>query len=177
MPPRFIMTAFGVDRPGIVADVTEILYKNGCNLKDSSMTLLAGEFTLVLLFSAPSADVAGQLSTACRRLEQEKHVSAFFRPVESLETVPAGNITPRTIHVEGLDHAGIVYKVSRYLADQQINIVDLKATVKASPESGTTLYVMDIVVHMPDGIAAEALDRGLSAVADELNVDIVLTAT
>jgi formyltetrahydrofolate hydrolase len=47
MQQRFIMTAFGHDRPGIVADVTQILYENGCNLEDTSMTLLAGQFTLI----------------------------------------------------------------------------------------------------------------------------------
>ncbi|MEJ2698080.1 MAG: ACT domain-containing protein, partial [Desulfuromonadales bacterium] len=52
MEHRFIMTAFGEDRPGIVADVTRILYENGCNLEDSTMTLLADEFSLILLFSA-----------------------------------------------------------------------------------------------------------------------------
>ncbi|HSO20332.1 MAG TPA: ACT domain-containing protein [Desulfosarcina sp.] len=39
MAQRFIMTAFGKDRPGIVADVTEILFENGRNLEDTSMTL------------------------------------------------------------------------------------------------------------------------------------------
>ena len=83
MGQRFIMTAFGKDRPGIAADVTQILYENGCNLEDTSMTLLAGEFTLILLFTAGSADVEVSLSKACRRLEQEKNISAFLRPLES----------------------------------------------------------------------------------------------
>ena len=51
MEKRFIMTAFGVDRPGIVADVTEELYEYGCNLEDTTMTSMLDEFALVLLFS------------------------------------------------------------------------------------------------------------------------------
>jgi predicted amino acid-binding ACT domain protein len=91
MSQRFIMTAFGKDRPGIAADVSEIMYENGCNLEDTSMTLLAGEFTLILLFTAASADVAGPLSKACRRLEQEKGISAFLRPLEPQKTVKPDN--------------------------------------------------------------------------------------
>lgn len=173
MGQRFIMTAFGKDRPGIAADVCEIMYENGCNLEDTSMTLLAGEFTLILLFTAGSADVAGPLSRACRRLEQEKGISAFLRPLEPQETVKPGNgFTLRTLHVEGLDQAGIVYKVSRFLADNRINIADLKSTVKASPESGTAMYVMDIRVQIPNGTAMDPMEKGLHAVADDLNVDI-----
>jgi glycine cleavage system transcriptional repressor len=176
MGQRFIMTAFGQDRPGIVADVTEILFENGCNLEDTSMTLLAGEFTLILLFMAGSAEIAGPLSRACRRLEQEKGISAFLRPLEPRETVePDSGIFTRTLHVEGLDHAGIVYKVSRFLATNRINIVDLKSAVKASPESGTAMYVMDIRVQIPTGTDMDPLANGLRAVADDLNVDITLS--
>ncbi|MBR9987428.1 MAG: hypothetical protein KFF68_16115 [Desulfosarcina sp.] len=176
MGQRFIMTAFGKDRPGIVADVTGILYQNGCNLEDTSMTLLAGEFTLILLFTAGSADVADPLSRACRRLEQEKGISAFLRPLEPKETAkPSNGVETRTLHVEGLDQAGIVYKVSRFLADHRINIVDLKSTVKASPESGTAMYVMDIRAQIPNDTAMDPLEKGLRAVADELNVDITLS--
>ncbi|MDH3961719.1 MAG: amino acid-binding protein, partial [Desulfuromonadales bacterium] len=35
------MTAFGKDRPGIVADVTSVLYETGCNLEDSTMSMLS----------------------------------------------------------------------------------------------------------------------------------------
>ena len=176
MGQRFIMTAFGKDRPGIVADVTEILYANGCNLEDTSMTLLAGEFTLILLFTAESADVADPLSKACRRLEQEKGISAFLRPLAPQATVKPDNaVITHMLHVEGLDHAGIVHKISRFLADNRINIADLKSTVKASPESGTAMYVMDIRVQVPAGTAMAPLEKGLRAVADDLNVDIALS--
>ena len=175
MAQRFIMTAFGKDRPGIVADVTEILFEHGCNLEDTSMTLLAGEFTLILLFTADSSDAADPISRSCRRLEQEKGISAFLRPLEPQAPSETNGFFTRSLHVEGLDHAGIVYKISRFLSDKGINIVDLRSSVKASPESGTALYVMDIVVQIPEGAATASIEKGLSAVADDLNVDIALS--
>lgn len=170
------MTAFGEDRPGIAADVTEILYENNCNLEDTSMTLLAGEFTLILLFSCNAPDVADRLSLACRRLEREKGLSAFFRPLPPPETTRDHRFITRSLHVEGFDHAGIVYKVSRFLADNRINIVNLNSRVKATPESGSALYVMDILMHIPDDTALNAMEKGLPAVADALHVDITLSA-
>ncbi|BBO78003.1 amino acid-binding protein [Desulfosarcina widdelii] len=176
MTQRFIMTAFGKDRPGIAADVTEILFENGCKLEDTSMTLLAGEFTLILLFTAESADVAAPLSKACRRLELEKNISAFLRPLEPREAKPTNGFFTRSLHVEGLDHSGIVYKISRFLSLKGVNIVDLRSSVKPSPESGTAMYVMDIRVQIPEGTAMTTLEEGLVEVADELNVDIALSA-
>ena len=177
MAQRFIMTAFGKDRPGIAADVTEILFENGCNLEDTSMTLLAGEFTLILLFTAGSPEAAEPLSRACRRLEQEKGISAFLRPLEPQEGPLGNGFFTRSLHVEGLDHSGIVFKVSRCLADNGINIVDLKSKVKASPESGTAMYIMDIQIQIPNGTDMDAVESKLFDVADDLNVDIALSGS
>ena len=175
MTNRFIMTAFGKDRPGIVADVTKILYENGCNLEDNTMTLLADEFTLVLLFSSAGSDVEEQLSRECRRLEKEKGISAFMRPLEQRQELKKKGSLNYTLHVEGMDQAGIVYKISQFLSDSSVNILDLKSKVTAAPGSGTPLYMMDIDIQMPPGFTAEKLEEGLSSVADELNVDISIS--
>ena len=168
------MTAFGKDRPGIVADVTQVLYENGCNLEDSTMTLLASEFTLILLFTAGSQqDIGDHLLKECRRLEHEKGVSAFLRPVSAAPAAPQTDYTARTLHVEGLDKAGIVYRVSRFLADNNLNIVDLVSRIQASPNSGTALYLMDIHIQVPQGADLDKISEGLARVGEELNVDII----
>ena len=61
MQKKYIMTAFGKDRPGIVADVTQVLYENGCNLEDTSMSMLSDEFTINLLFSSGSHSIESDL--------------------------------------------------------------------------------------------------------------------
>lgn len=176
MTKRFIMTAFGEDRPGIVADVTRILFDNGCNLEETSMTRLADEFTLILLFSGAESELPELLERECRRLEKEKGISAFVRSLRQREhrrsaTQPPGPV----LHVEGVDQAGIVYKLSHFLAERGFNIADLKSEVSLSPGSGTTLYIMDIHVQLPDDADMTAFEEGLGAVADDLNVDISLT--
>jgi len=47
----FAITFVAEDRPGIVADVTKILYDNGFNIDDSSSTLLRGIFAMILVVS------------------------------------------------------------------------------------------------------------------------------
>ncbi len=55
MPHRelthYAVSVVGADRPGIVAGVTEALYKLGCNIADSSCAMLAGEFAMILIVS------------------------------------------------------------------------------------------------------------------------------
>ncbi|MEJ2155518.1 MAG: ACT domain-containing protein [Desulfobacteraceae bacterium] len=178
MPKKFLLTAFSKDRPGIVADIAQIIYENGCNLEDSAMANLAGEFAMIFLFSPLSsggeADLESILATECRRLEREKGITAFIRQVTPTPSTPAPDIDTKAIHVEGSDHAGIVYKVSRFLADNQINIRTLNSKVTSSPESGAAVYSMMLVVDIPVKIPMDIVEKGLSDVGDQLHVDITI---
>jgi glycine cleavage system transcriptional repressor len=173
MEKQFIMTAFGKDRPGFVADISQVIYENGCNLEDSTMTGVSDEFALILLFSGrEEGGLEDQLSNDCRRLEREKGISAFIRPVSSETAEPKEVFSSHTLHVDGLDQAGIVYKVSRYLADNHINIANLTSKVDSSPESGAAIYSMEIEVEISQGAPLDNIEQGLAQIADELNVDI-----
>ena len=174
MEKKFIMTAFSKDRPGIVADVTEVIYENGCNLEDSTMTSMLDEFAIILLFAGKGDHLEEQLSGDCRRLEREKGITAFIRPVEAEGREKQVNFTSKTIKVEGIDQTGIVFKISRFLANNHINIENLTSRRTTSPESGTALYFMEIKVQVPDSISLEQLENGLSQVGEELNLDITL---
>lgn len=179
MSHTYILTAFSHDRPGIVADITQVIYENNCNLEESAMANLAGEFALIFLFSPLSGDRGENLeeilTRECRRLERDKGITAFVRSVAPTPPNPElQEADAATIIVEGLDHAGIVYKISRFLADNQINISSLNSTVTSSPESGGAVYRMRIEVRIPSSIKREELERGLRRIGDELLVDIIL---
>ena len=56
--PSFALAAIGKDRPGIVAAVSKVLYELGCNVEDSSMTMLRGNFAVMLVLAAPEGTTA-----------------------------------------------------------------------------------------------------------------------
>lgn len=174
MEHKFILTAFGKNRPGIVAGIAQVIFENGCNLEDSNMGRLADEFTLILLLSGQGEDLAQKLSRDCKRLEMEKDVFVFLRPLDYQVPDSSGHNDFHTITVEGVDHAGIVYSVSRLLAQQEINIETLKSQKKNSPNSGTAIFSMEIQVDIPDSVSITGLDNDLDNLANELNVDIHL---
>jgi glycine cleavage system transcriptional repressor len=171
---KFIMTAFGKDRPGIVADVTKVIYESGCNLEDSTMTRLSDEFAMILLFTGREEGLEEKLSMECRRLEIEKGLSAFIRPIRPAEVKTEKKQSLHALSVEGIDQAGIMYKVSRYLAQNTINIIDLRSKLSRSPESGEAFYTINMSVEIPEGTSLDKLQDGLAQIQDQLNVDIRL---
>src|SRR5437870_2575248 len=119
----FALSAIGRDRPGIVADLAELIYECDCNLEDSSMTILGTEFAVLLLLSCEGDDVERRLSAGCKRLEWEKRLTVFFRPLEGDGPPrPAGTPgAPMECAATGVDKAGSVARVARVLARPRAN--------------------------------------------------------
>jgi len=175
MESKYILSAFCKDRPGIVAAITEMLYELGCNLEDSTMTRMLNEFAIILLFTSSDQRLKDQLEQTCKKLESETGITAIIRPVETEDEQKLEGHASRTISVTGVDQTGIVYKVSRFLAKNNINIENLSSQRTISPESGTVIYSMELAVQIPEELSLEALESGISQVGEELNLDIAMT--
>ena len=50
---HFALTIVGRDRAGIVSQVTKILFDLGCNIADSSCSILGGQFAMILILGHP----------------------------------------------------------------------------------------------------------------------------
>src|SRR2546428_8763324 len=115
----FALSAIGRDRPGIVADLAGLIYECDCNLEDSSMTVLGSEFAVLLLLSCEGEDVERRLTAGCKRLEWERRLTVFFRPLEGDgPPPPAGTpAAPMEGAVTRVAKAGNVAPVARGAPD------------------------------------------------------------
>ncbi len=48
-PDRLVVSVFGVDHPGIVAAVSQILGEAGCSIIDINQTVVTGKFAMVII--------------------------------------------------------------------------------------------------------------------------------
>jgi len=174
----FALSAIGRDRPGIVADLAELIYECDCNLEDSSMTILGSEFAVLLLLTGEGEDVEQRLSSACKRLEWERRLTVFFRPLEG-EPVPyavSHHAQPFELQAVGVDKAGIVARVARCLASHDISITQMSTASRPEPGTGTPIYSMRVRMEVPQAVDTAALRRELDGVAASLNIDLTLLA-
>lgn len=166
--PHFAVSAVGVDRPGIVAAVTGALVGLGCNLEDTSMTILRGHFAMMLIVAAPGTVDAAALEAALARPAADLDLVVAVRRID--DTVPASPPgEPWTVSVYGADRPGIVHRVASVLAERQVNIVDLDTRVIGEP--GTPVYAMLLDVTLPPGTDPAELSAALGAVAAELGIE------
>ena len=176
MKQWFALSAIGRDRPGIVADLSELIYECDCNLEDSSMTILGSEFAVLLLLTGEGPDISARLAAACKRLEWEKRLTVFFRPLEG-EPVPyraSQQATPFTLQAVGVDKAGIVAKIARCLADHRINIGQMHTQSRPEPGTGTPIFTMRIIMDIPQAVDERVLRERLDTIARSLHIDLTL---
>jgi len=167
---HYALTVIGRDRPGIIAQVTEILFKLGCNIADSSCTLLGGQYAMIMIVAHPTIASKEEMATHFAPLEQVK-LSAFERKIapETFRCVGIGGEICM-ISVYGADRPGIVYRVTKELADRQINISDLNSKLIGSEER--PVYVMMLETILPDSISEEEIKQVMAKLAAEMKVDI-----
>ena len=176
MKSYYILSAIGKDRPGIVADVSEAIYECGGNIEDSNMGLLRTHFALLTLFSADMEEVDQKLPSRLKRLGQEKQLAVSCSPISFGEARAEGKEEVHRFYVttSGVDHSGIVLRLSKYLADRGINIINVKTQRTLSAESGTPLFEMDIEIDVPQSIPEQRVREEFHHLANELMIDLVL---
>lgn len=173
MTHRWIVTALGQDRPGIVAGVTQVLYRLGCNLEDSAMTRLGGEFAIMLIFSSPPSLARERLVRAFEPLQRRLQLVVHLKLLTAQESAkPKTHGARYLLSVYGADHPGIVFQVSQALARSRINITDVHTHRSLGPRP--SLYLMLLEVEVPRRIAVRTLERRLTSLGKRLGVEMSL---
>lgn len=163
---EYVVFALGSDRPGIVAGVTDALYRAGANLLDCSMTILSGQFAVVLVVES-DLDTAG-VEAALGGPGEDLGLAVLVRPVGQGAAAPGR--ARSVVSVYGSDQPGIVARVTRALAERSVNVTDLETRRVGDP--GAPVYAMLLEVELPDGLSQAALAEALGALAGELDVDV-----
>src|SRR5215210_8202540 len=88
--PHVAVTAVGSDRPGIVAAVTRVFVEHRCNIEDSSMTILRGQFAMMLVVDAPADVGAADLEAALAGPAAELDLVVAVRPLPAADEGDSG---------------------------------------------------------------------------------------
>lgn len=162
----YMVTLVGKDQTSIVSHVTAALYDGGCNLGETSMMRLGGNFTIMMMveFSGRSKELQDVLSNVTESMGLHLHIDKIDAKLHE------HRIPDVRISVYGADRAGIVSKVTAVLAEAGLNILDLESDVAGDKEK--PLYIMHIEGEASEGL--KPLESALQIVKDEDGIDAEL---
>jgi len=168
---HLVISALGKDRPGIVNDLSRLVFDSGCNLADSRMTVLGGDFAVILLVTGNWSSIAkleDQLPSLAERLE----MNIISRRTADRER--HRDLLPYAVDVVALDNPGIVHSLANFSSTRQINIQDLATTSYSAPHTGTPMFSVHMRVDIPARLHIATLRDEFMDFCDQFNLDAII---
>jgi glycine cleavage system transcriptional repressor len=161
-----ILTAVGPDKPGMAHAVAQILFESGCNIEDTTMTRLSGQFSMILAVEPPQNI---DLTAIQSKLESLRASHGLVVDVTEVSDAEIENDGPRhLLTAYGPENTGLLAHLTGILAQMSVNVTDVQTRVA----SAGTVYIMLLEIELPSDLAPETLENALRDSAKDLQISI-----
>lgn len=165
-----VLTAIGADRIGIVDDLSGLVAARSCNIEESRMAVLGGEFAVIMLVSGAAAaleQLSRDLSAAGVRLGLHAQCRSTREPRSE-----AGR--PYLLETVSLDTPGIVHTVTAVLRKHGVNIESLETDTAPAPWTGAPMFRMRAHVVVGPSVEIGKLKDDLARLEAGQDLDVRL---
>lgn len=170
MKKYLVMTALGADRPGLMRDVAKAVTELGCSIADCRMTVLGGEFALLLLASGNWNAVA-KLESQAASLGKKLELNIGTRRTD--ERAPR-EMVPYVVDVVALDRPGILSEVADFFAQHQVDIEEMNTWSYIAVNTGAEMASLSLNLGVPADVHIGRLRDEFTDFCDGLNLDATL---
>lgn len=171
---KAVISTIGHDRPGLVSDITAIANEHQLNIEDSRMTVLGGEFAVLMALEGPD-DVLARFDEAMQSLCNDDNLAYIFRETTAPSERPATR--PYRATIVALDHPGIVYAIAQFFSARSINIRDLHTDTSPAPHTGTPIFNVTLIAEIPSTIRVHELKEDFETFCATEDLDGALEAS
>ena len=169
-----VLTVIGDDRSGLVSALSGVIADHGGSWERSQMARLAGKFAGIVLVAVPD-DRAEDLIDALGPLGTEGLLDVTVE--RAPDEVPVSmDLTRLSLELVGADRPGIVHDISQALATREVSIEELYTATREAPMVGGMLFEATATLLAPPTVPIADLQAVLEELANELMVDISLSA-
>jgi len=172
MKTSLVIMVSGVDRPGFVERIAQLVAAHQGNWDESRMVRLAGRFAGVVSVVVPAEQVTA-LRQALAGLSAQG-IAAHVEPASDEDVRPLEHYVPMRLELTGLDREGIVREVSAVLARHDVNVDEISTRSREAPMGGGMLFEAKARLRCPPHLEEATLRAALEALSVELAVDIAL---
>lgn len=171
MTTKLVISALGTDRPGIVDELSNIIYNHELSIEDSRMTVLGGEFAILLLVSG-ALESLDSLQSQAGDIEEILQMRLLMKPTEAVSSDESS--IPYSVEVAALDHPGIVNHIAAFFSSRDINIVNMQTESYSAPHTGSPMFSLNMTISIPAEVNIAHLRDAFLDTCEELNLDAEL---
>jgi glycine cleavage system transcriptional repressor len=163
-----VITAAGEDQVGLVERFSSKITESGCNIEQSRMVVLGGQFAILVLVSGPW-NALSKLETQLEPLGVQLGLSIVVKRTRAREL--SQPVLPYHVEVVALDHPGIVHNLAKFFSRFGINIEELSTDTYPAPHTGTQMFSVQMEVGVPAKTHIPTLRGEFFDYCDDLNLD------
>jgi len=170
---QLVISAIGSDRHGIVNELSQLIVQNNGNIDDSRMTVLGGEFAIILLISA-THDELDTIESILNKEAGKLALSIISKrtgiPDSTADTIPY------LVDVVAMDNPGIVYKLADFFSCRSINIQSMRTDRYQAPHTGTLMFAIEMIIAIPSSIIISDVRDDFLDLCEDMNLDASIEA-
>lgn len=167
---NLVISSIGSDQPGIVNHLAKLCAESECNIVDSRMTVLGGEFAVIMMISGDSNSVT-KLEGALPALSEQLGLTTTAKRTSKRQASKAFSYT---VNVVALDNPGIVHEIAQFFSSQKINIDDLATGTYSAPHTGTQMFNLNMLIQVPSDTHIASLRDEFMDFCDDRNLDAAI---
>jgi glycine cleavage system transcriptional repressor len=171
MKQFLVVSVLAEDRPGILHDLARAVKDCGCNVVESRMTILGGEFSMLLLVSG-NWNTVTKLEAALPKLEKSLKLTLASRRTSERE--PRGDLLPYAVDVVCLDQPGIIFNLANFFSERNIGVADLSTRSYNAAHTGAPMFAVQMSVNIPADMQIGRLREEFMEFCDSLNLDAIM---
>lgn len=169
-----VITASGEDKVGLVDRLSSKIAESGCNIEESRMAVLGGQFALIMLLSGPwnaLSKIEGQMGV----LGDQLGLTIIHKRTQKRDRTQP--LIPYTVEVVAMDHPGIVRNLAAFFSRNGINIEELQTDTYPAPHTGTPMFSVIMTVGIHADVHIPTLRGNFLDYCDDLNLDASFEAS
>ncbi len=168
MQRQMIISVVSKDRPGIIADITGAIFELNGDLADLSQSILCGYLTMTLIATFELDLTPADVTSKLKALEAANDYDFIVKPMDIRLENGRQALPEKTyiVTVQGKNKSGLVYSISSFCYQRNINILDLSTTL----ESGQYTMILQIDLSHVDSIKQVRSDLTHHAEKNGMNV-------
>jgi len=170
MSKQMVMSVMSKDRPGIVADITGVIYQLKGDLADLNQSVLCDYFSMILIASFDDAVTPEDVVAGFSHLPSATKLEVVVKEMEApLEPGLEGRSQEvYVLTVQGQNKSGLVHRIGLFCCQHGINILDLATTLSRG------LYTMILQLDLSHVESVDAIRTDLARCAEESDLHMVL---
>ena len=165
-----VISSIGSDQPGIVNELAKACSANNCNIVDSRMTVLGGEFAVIMMVSG-IWDAIGRLESALPAISKKLELTTTVKHTRQRD---ASQSMVYNVNVVALDNPGIVHEIAQFFSSQNINIDDLHTGTYSAPHTGTQMFNLSMSIRLSADTHIASLREEFMDFCDDMNLDAII---